>query len=148
MTVFLGDLCIDSRCTYMHTPDEIELSLNSIGSFMAKALIDGQTLGVSLSPLLLIWMTGNSPTLDDLKYIEPDYYRGLNWVLNNPIQDMELTYTVSFDVDDEARVVELKAFGMSIDVEEEDKEEYVQLLTDWLVKKRYVHLFIVFIHVC
>lgn len=50
--------------------------------------------------------------------------------------EMELTFSCSYELFDGSQVVELKQFGISESVTEENKVEYVELMKEWLIRKR------------
>lgn len=137
-----GEAMIDPRSSVLLTPHENRWMFKSLGIFMAKAIADNQTLGLLISPLLLSWMCGlsnnlNPSTLEDLKDFEPQYWSGLNWIIDNDVTEMELTFSCSFELFGESKIVELKDFGLSISVTERNKLEYVQLFVEWLLRKRF-----------
>lgn len=40
-------------------------------------------------------MTGSPLTYEDIEDIDPDYFKNLQWILNNDISDMGLTFMYS-----------------------------------------------------
>jgi E3 ubiquitin-protein ligase HUWE1 len=58
-----GYVTIDPRASHIHEPPELARLFRAIGTFLAKAIIDKQTLGVSLDPLLLAVLSGKTPTI-------------------------------------------------------------------------------------
>ncbi|PWN39791.1 HECT-domain-containing protein [Ceraceosorus guamensis] len=76
-------------------------------------------------------------TLADLESVDADYHRSLQWMLNNPIADVvEETFTAVEDKFGEMVTVDLKPGGSEIDVTDENKAEYVELMTEWRIQKR------------
>jgi len=160
-----GYVTIDQRSASIHSVPESVRLFRAVGRFFAKAIVDGQTLGVNLDPLLLCLMGGREPRLDApgagftvgseeasaaaeanvgcidnkgiLQLAEPLYYRGLKWVQNNDVTYADLTFTVSYELFDESQTVELVPYGHQCPVTEANKLEYVRLMTKWLLQDRY-----------
>ncbi|XP_036103886.1 E3 ubiquitin-protein ligase HACE1 isoform X6 [Molossus molossus] len=68
----------------------------------------------------------------DVASIDPEYAKNLQWILDNDISDLglELTFSVETDVFGAMEEVPLKPGGGSILVTQNNKEEYVQLVTE------------------
>ncbi|KAM6368292.1 E3 ubiquitin-protein ligase HACE1 isoform 5-T6 [Alca torda] len=68
----------------------------------------------------------------DVASIDPEYAKNLQWILDNDISDLglELTFSVETDVFGAMEEVPLKPGGASILVTQENKAEYVQLVTE------------------
>lgn len=161
-----GYITIDPRAASIHDPAESARLFRAIGTFLAKAIIDKQTLGVNLDPLLLCLLSGKQPTIfvgaeldtsggdaateaTDPRYTatmngrgvlqlsEPQFYRGLKWCKHNDVADVDLTFTCSYELFDESKVIELVPYGMNKEVTQENKEEYIALMTHWLFRERY-----------
>ncbi|EPY54216.1 HECT-type ubiquitin-protein ligase Pub3 [Schizosaccharomyces cryophilus OY26] len=76
-------------------------------------------------------------TLADMESIDADFYRSLKWVLENDITGiLDLTFSAEEDHFGEVRTIELKPNGENIEVTEENKKEYVDLVTEWRISKR------------
>ncbi|KAI8376778.1 E3 ubiquitin-protein ligase RSP5 [Blakeslea trispora] len=73
----------------------------------------------------------------DMESVDADFYRSLTWILNNDITDiLELTFSTDDDRFGEVVTVDLIPNGQNIDVTEENKKEYVNLITEWRIHKR------------
>ncbi|KAI7898890.1 E3 ubiquitin-protein ligase RSP5 [Cokeromyces recurvatus] len=73
----------------------------------------------------------------DMESVDADFYRSLMWILDNDITDvLDLTFSVDDDRFGEMVTVDLKENGRNIDVTEENKKEYVDLVTEWRISKR------------
>lgn len=76
-------------------------------------------------------------TLSDLESVDADYHRSLQWMLDNSIEGIvEETFTAVEDKFGEMVTVELKPNGEDIEVTDENKKEYVELMTEWRISKR------------
>ncbi|RCH91285.1 E3 ubiquitin-protein ligase pub1, partial [Rhizopus stolonifer] len=73
----------------------------------------------------------------DMESVDADFYRSLTWILNNDITDvLELTFSTDDDRFGEVVTVDLIPNGQNIEVTEENKKEYVNLITEWRIHKR------------
>ncbi|KAI8361810.1 hypothetical protein EDC96DRAFT_512588 [Choanephora cucurbitarum] len=73
----------------------------------------------------------------DMESVDADFYRSLTWILNNDITDiLELTFSTDDDRFGEMVTVDLIPNGQQIEVTEENKKEYVNLITEWRIHKR------------
>ncbi|XP_048349784.1 E3 ubiquitin-protein ligase HACE1 isoform X2 [Sphaerodactylus townsendi] len=102
----------------------------------------GQILGLALNhrQLVNIYFTrsfykhilGIPVNYQDVESIDPEYAKNLQWILDNDISDLglELTFSVETDVFGAMEEVPLKLGGASILVTQENKAEYVQLVTE------------------
>jgi hypothetical protein len=127
---------IDMRANALHGTDCRWLFI-SLGKFLAKIIIDELVVGIKFSDLFLTWLCGKLPTLDDLKSMDSVMSRGLEWVLNNSIHDSDLTFSASYDLLGTTEVIDFIPNGRNINVTEENKIEYVDLMMAWLIHGRY-----------
>ncbi|CAG8459561.1 16376_t:CDS:10 [Acaulospora morrowiae] len=75
--------------------------------------------------------------LPDMESVDADFYRSLTWALDNDITDvLDLTFSTEDDRFGEVVTVDLKENGRNIPVEEENKKEYIDLITEWRISKR------------
>ncbi len=76
-------------------------------------------------------------TLADLESVDADYHRSLQWMLENPIEGaIDETFTAVEDKFGEMVTVELKPGGAEIDVTDENKKEFVDLMTEYRISRR------------
>ncbi|KAI9278407.1 hypothetical protein BDA99DRAFT_492079 [Phascolomyces articulosus] len=76
-------------------------------------------------------------TVADMESVDADFHRSLQWILDNDITDvLELTFSTDDDQFGEVVTVDLKPGGRDIEVTEENKREYVNLVTEWRISKR------------
>ncbi|KAB1275471.1 E3 ubiquitin-protein ligase HACE1 [Camelus dromedarius] len=102
----------------------------------------GQILGLALNhrQLVNIYFTrsfykhilGIPVNYQDVASIDPEYAKNLQWILDNDISDLglELTFSVETDVFGAMEEVPLKPGGGSTLVTQNNKAEYVQLVTE------------------
>ena len=73
----------------------------------------------------------------DMESVDADLYRSLKWTLDNPIEGvLDLTFSTEDERFGELVTVNLKEDGDKIPVTDENKAEYVQLITEWRIEKR------------
>jgi len=75
--------------------------------------------------------------LQDMEGVDADFHRNLMWMLDNDIEGvLELTFSTEDERFGETVTIDLKANGQNIEVTNENKKEYVELITEWRIQKR------------
>ena len=102
------------------------------GRILGLALYHRQLVNVSFTLSFYKHLLGTKVTYQDVASIDPEYAKNLQWILDNDVTDLglELTFLVETDVFGAMEEIELKPNGSNISVNEENKEEYVQLVTE------------------
>ncbi|CEJ01228.1 Putative E3 ubiquitin-protein ligase [Rhizopus microsporus] len=73
----------------------------------------------------------------DMESVDAEFFRSLTWILENDITDvLDLTFSTDDDRFGEVVTVDLIPNGQNIEVTEENKKEYVNLITEWRIHKR------------
>jgi hypothetical protein len=107
-----------------------------IGRFIGKALWDGQLLDAYFARSVYKHMIGIRPSYHDIEAIDPEYYASLVWMLEHNIAHvLDLTMAAELDQFGELKVVDLVPGGRHIPVTEENKWEYVRLITELKMTK-------------
>jgi E3 ubiquitin-protein ligase NEDD4 len=76
-------------------------------------------------------------SLADMEGVDADFHRNLSWTLENSIEDvLELTFSTEDERFGETIEVDLKPNGRNIPVTDENKKEYIDLITEWRIQKR------------
>lgn len=76
-------------------------------------------------------------TLADLESVDASLHRSLKWMLDNDITDIiEETFSITEEHFGEMVTVDLKENGQNIEVTEENKKEYVDLVTEYRISRR------------
>jgi E3 ubiquitin-protein ligase NEDD4 len=84
--------------------------------------------------------------LQDMEGVDAEFYRSLKWICDNDITDiLELTFTAEDERFGEIVEIPLKEGGADIEVTEENKHEYVELICEWKISKRVEEQFKAFI---
>lgn len=77
--------------------------------------------------------------LDDLKTLSPSIYQSLRSILHYKSDDLETALCYTFEIErefyDERRRIELKPGGASIMVNQQNKQEFVDLYVDYIFNK-------------
>ena len=103
-----------------------------VGRVVGIAVFHGHYLDGGFTVPLYKQMLGMKNTLDDLESVDPELYRGLQWLLDNDITDVVFqNFTVEHQSFDQLTKYALKEDGDSIPVNEENKAEYVKLYVDY-----------------
>ncbi|KAB7505944.1 E3 ubiquitin-protein ligase Su(dx), partial [Armadillidium nasatum] len=104
-----------------------------IGRFIAMALYHGKFIYSGFTMPFYKRMLGKKLTMKDLESIDPEFYNSLIWIRDNNIEEcgLEMFFSTDFEVLGKITEVELKPNGKNIQVTEENKEEYVDLMMQW-----------------
>ncbi|KJE92552.1 Huwe1 protein [Capsaspora owczarzaki ATCC 30864] len=101
------------------------------GRVIAKAIIDNRMLECYFTRSFYKHILGRPVTYHDIEATDPDYFKSLKWILENDITDViDETFAVEVEDFGDKKMVDLKPNGQSIPVTEENKAEYVQLVTE------------------
>lgn len=84
--------------------------------------------------------------LQDMEGVDAEFYRSLQWIIDNDITDvLELTFSAEDDKFGQVVEVDLKPGGRDIEVTQENKHEYVELICEWKIHRRIEEQFKAFI---
>lgn len=84
--------------------------------------------------------------LQDMEGVDAEFYRSLQWIMDNDITDiLDLTFSAEDDKFGQIVEVDLKPDGRNIEVTEENKHEYVELISEWKIYRRIEEQFKAFI---
>jgi E3 ubiquitin-protein ligase NEDD4 len=76
--------------------------------------------------------------LQDMEGVDADIHKSLSYIMDNSIDDLGLD--MNFSTDDnifgEVKTIDLKPGGRDIEVNDSNKKEYVDLITEWRIQKR------------
>ena len=104
------------------------------GIIMGLSLYHRNVINIHFTKSFYKHILGIPSDYTDVRSIDPGYADSLQWLLDNDIssfEDLELTFSEDQNVLGENRVVELKPGGAGIPVKEDNKHEYVQLITEY-----------------
>jgi E3 ubiquitin-protein ligase HUWE1 len=102
-----------------------------IGRIIGKALYEGRVLDCHFSRAVYKQIMSKQVNLKDMETLDLEYYKSLEWMLHNDITDI-ITETFSTEVEafGEMQTVDLIENGREIPVTEENKHEYIRLITE------------------
>ncbi|XP_018324568.1 E3 ubiquitin-protein ligase Su(dx) [Agrilus planipennis] len=113
-------------------PDHL-LYFKFIGRFIAMALYHGRFIYSGFTLPFYKRMLNKKLVMKDIESIDPEFYNSLVWIKENNIDEcgLELYFSVDFEVLGQVVHHELKKNGDKERVTEENKEEYITLMTEW-----------------
>ncbi|KAG7160969.1 E3 ubiquitin-protein ligase Su(dx)-like [Homarus americanus] len=99
----------------------------------SEALYHGKFIYSGFTMPFYKCMLNKKLTMKDLESIDPEFYNSLCWIRDNNIEEccLEMTFCTDFEVLGKISEVELKTGGKDIQVTEENKEEYIELMMQW-----------------
>ncbi|KAI9475724.1 MAG: hypothetical protein EXX96DRAFT_596137 [Benjaminiella poitrasii] len=102
-----------------------------VGRLIGKAIYDGRLLDAYFTRSFYKLILGRSVDYRDVEAVDPAYYKSLVWMLENDITDIiDATFCVEVDEFGKRKIIDLKPEGRNISVTEENKHEYVALITE------------------
>ncbi|ORY95778.1 hypothetical protein BCR43DRAFT_557706 [Syncephalastrum racemosum] len=118
-----------NRASYVN-PDHLSY-FKFVGRVIGKAIYDGRLLDAYFTRSFYKHILGRQVDYRDVEAIDPEYYKSLVWMLENDITDIiDLTFSLETDDFGTTEVIDLKPNGRDIPVTEENKHEYVALVTE------------------
>lgn len=123
-------------CTYHPNPmsyvnrDHLQF-FHFIGRVVGKAIHDGQNLEAWFTRGFYKHMLGKKVIPADLEAFDPEYFSNLKWMLDHDITNIiELNFSAESDELGQMKVVDLKPEGRSLPVTNDNKHEYIQLMSE------------------
>ncbi|KXX75367.1 putative E3 ubiquitin-protein ligase hulA [Madurella mycetomatis] len=114
-----------------------------IGRVVGLAIFHRRFLDAFFIGALYKMILGKPVVLADMEGVDADFHRSLQWTLDNDISGGILEQT--FSTEDERfgvmTVEDLKPNGRHIEVTNENKKEYVDLMVKWRIEKRIAEQF-------
>jgi atrophin-1 interacting protein 5 (WW domain-containing E3 ubiquitin protein ligase 1) len=98
------------------------------------ALYHGKFIDNGFSLAFYKRILGKSLTIYDLESLDPEFYNSLLWLRENNLNDndnLELYFNTSYELLGKIENIELKPDGNDIKLTEENKSEYLELMTKW-----------------
>ena len=103
-------------------------SYEFIGKIVGKALFDGYYLDAHFTRAFYKQIIGWKLNYTDFEDYDPEYFKNLKWVIENDPEPLGLTFTTEIKAFGETKEIELILNGSQIEVTEQNKMEYVDLL--------------------
>merc|ERR1712136_69867 len=102
-----------------------------IGRVAGMAVFHGKLLDAFFIRPFYKMMLGKPITLRDMESVDSEYYGSLKYILENDPQDLDLYFTVDEELFGTTKETELKPGGSEIQVTNQNKREYIQLVIKW-----------------
>ncbi|CAL8262639.1 unnamed protein product [Merluccius merluccius] len=127
-----NNYCLQINPASSINPDHLTY-FRFIGRFIAMALYHGKFIDTGFTLPFYKRMLNKKPTLKDLESIDPEFYNSIMWVKENSLEEcgVELYFAQDMEILGKVSTHQLKDDGENELVTEENKEEYISLLTDW-----------------
>jgi len=123
-------------CTYHPNPmsyvnrDHLQF-FQFIGRVIGKAIHDGHNLEAWFTRGFYKHMLGRKVIPADLEAFDPEYFSNLKWMLDHDITNIvELYFSAESDELGQQKVVDLKPNGRVLPVTNDNKHEYIQLMSE------------------
>lgn len=108
-----------------------------IGRVLGLAVFHRRFLDAFFIGAFYKMILGKKVVVEDMEGVDATFHRNLEWMLDNDITDvLDLTFSVEDDNFGEKQQLELKPGGREIEVTNENKLEYVELVTQWKIERR------------
>ncbi|XP_069037485.1 NEDD4-like E3 ubiquitin-protein ligase WWP2 isoform X1 [Lepisosteus oculatus] len=127
-----NNYCLQINPASSINPDHLTY-FRFIGRFIAMALYHGKFIDTGFTLPFYKRMLNKKPTLKDLESIDPEFHNSIMWVKENNLEEcgVELYFAQDMEILGKVSTHELKTDGENELVTEDNKEEYIRLLTDW-----------------
>uniref|UniRef100_A0A3B4B9G6 E3 ubiquitin-protein ligase n=1 Tax=Periophthalmus magnuspinnatus TaxID=409849 RepID=A0A3B4B9G6_9GOBI len=127
-----NNYCLQINPASSINPDHLTY-FRFIGRFIAMALYHGKFIDTGFTLPFYKRMLDKKPTLKDLESIDPEFYNSIMWVKENSLEEcgLELYFAQDMEILGKVSTHQLKADGENLLVTEDNKDEYIGLLTDW-----------------
>ncbi|GBG33706.1 E3 ubiquitin-protein ligase UPL1 [Hondaea fermentalgiana] len=104
-----------------------------VGRIVGKAVADGHLLDAHFTRSFYKHILGLKVTPSDMQSLDPEYYRNLMELTQMNIEEigLDLTFSADIDVFGSVRTKELFPGGAEIPVTEENKRDYIRLVTHY-----------------
>lgn len=104
------------------------------GIILGKTIQEGFVVDVNLAKPVLKHILQREVTLTDLADIDADLAKNMRWILENPVDDLELTYTVETEFLGQKIIHELMEDGFDNYVTDLNKKDYVKDVCDYIMR--------------
>uniref|UniRef100_A0A1I8HY38 HECT-type E3 ubiquitin transferase n=1 Tax=Macrostomum lignano TaxID=282301 RepID=A0A1I8HY38_9PLAT len=117
-------------------PDHLQY-FRFIGRFIAMALYHGKFIDNGFTLPFYKMMLNKPLNLKDIETVDNSYYNSLLSIRDSDLEecDLGMYFSVDYEVLGEIREHELKPGGRDIPVNNDNKEEYIQLIVEWRFRR-------------
>ena len=124
---------------FNHYTFEPKIKYELIGIIFGLAIYNNIILDVKFPLTVYKKLLGIKPTLEDMKECDPELYNNFTFLINskdkNLKEELDTNFIVVDDKFGEKLDIPLKPNGENIMVDNENKDEYVELYLDWYFNK-------------
>ena len=106
-------------------PDHLT-HFREVGRLIGKIILDNLNIEVNFVQSFLKHILGETLYIRDLSSIDPDLCKNLEWILENDVKDLDLTFAYDMNYFDIPITIELLEDGQNMRVVEGNKKEYVK----------------------
>jgi E3 ubiquitin-protein ligase HUWE1 len=106
------------------------------GRIIARALIEGVHVDAHLSTAFCKNLLQMPLSVRDVEPVDASLHRSLMWIMENDADGLEMKFVADFDDVGVHREIPLKEGGERMDVTNENKAEFVGLMTELRLKKQ------------
>uniref|UniRef100_A0A1I8G817 HECT-type E3 ubiquitin transferase n=1 Tax=Macrostomum lignano TaxID=282301 RepID=A0A1I8G817_9PLAT len=117
-------------------PDHLQY-FRFIGRFIAMALYHGKFIDNGFTLPFYKMMLNKPLNLKDIETVDNSYYNSLLSIRDSDLEecDLGMYFSVDYEVLGEIREHELKPGGRDIPVNNDNKEDYIQLIVEWRFRR-------------
>jgi len=101
-----------------------------VGRVIGKAIYDGRQLDAYFTRSFYKHILRKPVNYKDLESVDLPFYKSVEWMLTNDVSMLDETFSTEHDYFGQTSVIDLKPDGRNIPVTNENKHEYVRLLTE------------------
>lgn len=116
-------------------PDHLEY-FHFIGRVIGLAIFHKKFLDAYFVSSFYKQILGQQVTLEDIETIDSGLYKSLVWMEENPVEELYQTFSVDDECFGERVVQDLIPNGRDIDVIDENKHQYIDLIVQWRAVSR------------
>ena len=102
-----------------------------IGRVIGTAIYQRKYLDVYFVTAFYKMLLDIPVTLEDMESIDADVYKGMIWMQTNDVTDLGYTFSADDEVFGTVEVHDLMENGRNVDVINENKHEYIELMVQW-----------------
>ncbi|GET86024.1 ubiquitin-protein ligase-like, putative [Leishmania tarentolae] len=147
----LSEAIVDERyALFIHSQDSISFQPNPFSSvnpnhleyFQFAGVVTGLAIAhnvpidIHFTRAFYRHIIGHRPVFSDLQSFDPELYTNLNWIMENDVTDLGLTFAVNYDRFGSVEEAELEPNGKDTAVTDANKQQYVRLLCEFYMTKR------------
>ncbi|KAJ3331224.1 Ubiquitin-protein ligase E3B [Blyttiomyces sp. JEL0837] len=137
--------CVPSVTSFVQE-DHLDL-LAFVGRIFAKALYEGIVIDIPFAPFVYAKLLGRFNFLEDLPSLDPQLYKNLLFLKHyeGDAEDLGLNFTIDQSLFGELISKEIKPGGKAVAVTNENKYEYIHLVSDFRLNQECKEQFAAFI---